>query len=53
MQLKEKVIMSSISVMQAMLMIICLLLFYAMAKVFQLYHVGDMMYEMRKPEPTL
>ena len=34
---------------------ICLLLFYARATVFQLYHDGDMMYEMRrrKPEPLL
>ena len=33
----------------------CLLLFYAMATVFRLYHGGDMMYEMkrRKPESTL
>ena len=33
----------------------CLLLFYAIAPVFQLYHGGDMMYEIRekKPEPTL
>ena len=33
----------------------CLLLFYAIATIFQLYHGGDMMYEMsrRKPEPTL
>ena len=32
-----------------------LLLFYAMATVFQFYHCGDMMYEMRrrKSEPTL
>ena len=32
-----------------------LLLFYTIATVFQLYHSGDMMYEMRrrKPEPTL
>ena len=30
-------------------------LFYAIATVFQLYHGGDIMYEMRrrKPEPTL
>ena len=35
--------------------VVCLLLFYAIAKVFQLYHGGDMMPEMRrrKPEPTL
>ena len=32
---------------------VCLLLFYAMTTVFQLYHGGDMTYEMRrKPEPT-
>ena len=33
----------------------CLLLFYVIAKVFQLYHGTDMMYEIRrrKPEPTL
>ena len=33
----------------------CLLLFYATATVFCLYHDGDIMYEMgwRKPEPTL
>ena len=33
----------------------CLLLFYAVATVFQLFHGGDVMYEMRrrKPEPTL
>ena len=32
-----------------------LLFFYAIAIVFQLYHGGDMMYEMRrrKPKPTL
>ena len=31
----------------------CLLLFYAIATVFQLYHDSDMMHEMRrKPEPT-
>ena len=32
----------------------CLLLFYAIATVFHLYHSGDMMHEMgrRKPEPT-
>ena len=28
-------------------------LFYVIATVFQLYHAGGMMYEMRKPEPTL
>ena len=34
---------------------VCLLLFYAIATIFQLCHGGDMMYEMRKtkPEPTL
>ena len=34
--------------------IVCLLLFYAIAILFQLYHGGDMMYEMRRrmPEPT-
>ena len=33
----------------------CLLLFYAIATVFQLYHGGVMTYEMgrRKPDPTL
>ena len=33
----------------------CLLLLYAIAMLFQLYHGGDMMYKMRriKPEPTL
>ena len=33
----------------------CLLLFYAITTVFQLYHGDDMMSEMRrrKPEPTL
>ena len=33
----------------------CLLLFYTITTVFQLYHGGDMMYEMRrgKHEPTL
>ena len=35
--------------------VVCLLLFYAIATVFQIYHGGDMMYEMRKgkPDPTL
>ena len=34
--------------------IVCLLLFYTIATVLQLYHCGDMMCEMRKnPEPTL
>ena len=34
---------------------VCLLLFYAIATIVQLYHGGDMMYEMRrrKPESTL
>ena len=34
-------------------MYFCLLLFYTIATVFQLYHSGDIMYEMRreKPEP--
>ena len=34
---------------------VCWLLFYTIATIFQLYHGGDMMYEMRrrKPEPTL
>ena len=34
---------------------VCLLLFYAIGTVFQLYHGGDMMCEIRrrKPEPTL
>ena len=34
---------------------ILVLLFYAIATVFRLYHGGDMIYEMRrrKPEPTL
>ena len=34
--------------------IVCLLLFYATATIFQLYHGGDMMYEIRRrnPEPT-
>ena len=33
----------------------CLLLFYAIATVVQLYHGGDMIYDMRrrKPKPTL
>ena len=33
----------------------CLLLFYTMATLFQLYRGSDMMYEMkrRKPDPTL
>ena len=36
------------------LMFVCLLLFYGIATVFQLYHGGDMKYETRrrKPEPT-
>ena len=34
-------------------MLICLLLFYAIATVFQLYHGGDMMYEMRRRKPEL
>ena len=34
---------------------VCLLLFYAIATLIQLYHSGDMIYELkrRKPEPTL
>ena len=34
---------------------VCLLMFYAIAIVFQLYHGGDMKHEMRKrqSEPTL
>ena len=34
---------------------VCLLLIYAIPTVLQLYHGGDMMYELirRKPEPTL
>ena len=34
---------------------VCLLLFYAISTVFQIYHGGDMMYEMRrrKPKPAL
>ena len=34
---------------------VCLLLFFATATVCQLYHAGDMMYEMRRsnPKPTL
>ena len=34
--------------------IVCLLLLYAIATMFQLYHGGDLIYEMRrrKPEPT-
>ena len=31
--------------------VICLLLFYAMETVFQLYHGGDKMYEMRRRKP--
>ena len=31
---------------------VCLLLFYAMARVFQLYHGSDMMSEMRRGKPT-
>ena len=36
------------------LFVCCLFLFYAIATVFQIYHSGDMMCEMRrrKPEPT-
>ena len=30
---------------------ICLLLFYPIATVFQLYHSDDMMYEMRRRKP--
>ena len=33
--------------------VVGLLLFYTIATVFQACHGGDMMYEMRKPEPTL
>ena len=38
-----------------LMLLVCLLLFYAKATVFQLYHGSDMIYEMRrrKPEPTL
>ena len=38
-----------------LLRFVCLLLFYAIATVFQLYHGNDMMYEMRRrnPKPTL
>ena len=37
------------------LFVLLLVLFYAIVTVFQLYHAGDMMYDMtrRKPEPTL
>ena len=43
------------SVDDVILIIYLLLLFYTIATIFQLYHGGDMMYEMRKrkPEPTL
>ena len=34
-------------------LIVGFLLFYAIAIVFQLYHSGDMMYEMRGHKPTL
>ena len=34
-----------------MVKFVCLLLFYAIATVFQLYHGSDMMYEMRRREP--
>ena len=38
-----------------LLQFVCLLLFYAFATAFKLYHSSDMMYEMRrrKPAPTL
>ena len=38
----------------ALIEVVCLLLFYTTATLFQLYSGGDMMYEMRrrKPEPT-
>ena len=40
--------------MYSVQLLVCLL-FYAMATIFQLHHVGDMMYEMRrrKPKPIL
>ena len=31
--------------------VVCLLLFYTIAQVFQLHHGGDMMHEMRRRKP--
>ena len=44
-----------VALIETMYITVCLLLFYAIATVFQLYHYGDMIYEIRrrKPDPTL
>ena len=52
---RESYVISTKSSMIQDVCFVCLMLFYALARVFQLYHGGDMIYEMkrRKPEPTL
>ena len=42
-----------IVLLSASFLFVCLLLFYIRATLFQLYHGSDMLYEMKKTEPTL